>query len=321
MAEIWTMGEALVEIMRTEEDSPLNRPALFKGPFPSGSSAIMISAAARMGHSCGIISGVGKDSFGECILNRLNRDGVDTSKLLVDPDGSTACAFVSYDHNGGRKFLFHWDHTPATEAKMPDVTEPGLKEAKFLHVMGCALTARLEYGWEIVKTVKAMKAQGTKISFDPNVRMEHLTNPVKSKESYQIIHEILAQTNVFEPGVEELRLLTGEKDLDTAVEKCFQNENLEILFLKMGAKGSRTYTRGGEMIEQGTYDLKVVDSTGAGDSADSAFLCGLLEGRSIRECTQMAAAAGGLNVAAFGPMEGKINPDNIRALINGTYKC
>ena len=69
MAEIWTMGETLVEIMRTEEDAPLNKPALFSGPYPSGSSAIMISTVARMGHSCGIISGVGDDEFGECMLN------------------------------------------------------------------------------------------------------------------------------------------------------------------------------------------------------------------------------------------------------------
>ena len=75
MAEIWTMGETLVEIMRTEVDKPLNETALFSGPYPSGSSAIMISTVARMGHSCGIISGVGKDGFGECMLNRLKKDG------------------------------------------------------------------------------------------------------------------------------------------------------------------------------------------------------------------------------------------------------
>lgn len=73
MAEIWTMGETLVEIMRTEVDKPLNETGLFSGPYPSGSSAIMISTVARMGHSCGIISGVGKDGFGECMLNRLKK--------------------------------------------------------------------------------------------------------------------------------------------------------------------------------------------------------------------------------------------------------
>lgn len=320
MAEIWTMGETLVEIMRTEVDKPLNETALFSGPYPSGSSAIMISTVARMGHSCGIISGVGKDGFGECMLNRLKRDGVDVSKVLVDPDGSTACAFVAYDHQGDRRYLFHWDDTPATKAVMPDVTEPSLKEAKYLHIMGCALTARLSYGWEIVKTARAMKAQGTKISFDPNVRVEHLTNQKKSKESFEIIRAVLELTNLFAPGLDELKLLTGIDDVEEAVKKCFENPNLEILMLKNGDKGSRIYTRDGLAVEQGLYKVHCVDPTGAGDTSIGAFLCALLEGKELKECAEIAAAAGALNVAAFGPMEGKISPENVQALRDGTFK-
>lgn len=320
MAEIWTMGETLVEIMRTDVDMPLDVPGLFRGPYPSGSSAIMISTVARLGHSCGIISGVGKDGFGECMLNRLNKDGVDTSKVLIDENGSTACAFVSYDNKGDRKFLFHWDETPATKAKMPDVTEPSLKEAKFFHIMGCALTARLSYGWEIVKTAQAMAAQGTKISFDPNVRVEHLSNPSKSKESFEIINAILKITNIFAPGLDELKLLTGLDDVDAAVKKCFENPNLELLMLKRGSNGSALYTRDGQVIEQGLFKVEAVDPTGAGDTSIGAFLSSMLEGRDLKDCMERAAAAGALNVAAFGPMEGKISPENVQAMIDGTYK-
>lgn len=320
MAEIWTMGETLVEIMRTEVDKPLNETGLFSGPYPSGSSAIMISTVARMGHSCGIISGVGKDGFGECMLNRLKKDGVDVSKVLVDPDGSTACAFVTYDSEGDRRYLFHWDETPATKAVMPDVTEPSLKEAKYFHVMGCALTAKLSYGWEIVKTARAMKAQGTKISFDPNVRTEHLTNPNKSKECFEIINAMLEITNLFAPGLDELKLVTGIDDVEEAVKKCFENPNLEILMLKMGSKGSRIYTRDGQVVEQGLYKVESVDPTGAGDTSLGAFLCALLEGKDMKECAEIAAAAGALNVAAFGPMEGKISPENVQAMRDGTFQ-
>ena len=320
MAEIWTMGETLVEIMRTEVDKPLNETGLFSGPYPSGSSAIMISTVARMGHSCGIISGVGNDGFGECMLNRLKKDGVDVSKVLVDPDGSTACAFVAYDSQGDRRYLFHWDETPATKAVMPDVTEPSLKEAKYFHVMGCALTAKLSYGWEIVKTARAMKAQGTKISFDPNVRTEHLTNPKKSKESFEIINAMLEITNLFAPGRDELKLVTGIDDVEEAVKKCFENPNLEILMLKMGSKGSRIYTRDGQVVDQGLYKVESVDPTGAGDTSLGAFLCALLEGKNMKECAEIAAAAGALNVAAFGPMEGKISPENVQAMRDGTFQ-
>ena len=36
MADIWIMGEMIVEIMRIEEGVLLDQPGLFKGPFPSG---------------------------------------------------------------------------------------------------------------------------------------------------------------------------------------------------------------------------------------------------------------------------------------------
>ena len=65
------------------------------------------------------------------------------------------------------------------------------------------------------------------------------------------------------------------------------------------------------MVEAGVYKITPVDATGAGDSFDGAFLCGLLEGKSIEETVRMAAAAGALNTAAFGPMEGKISKENI----------
>ena len=108
--------------------------------------------------------------------------------------------------------------------------------------------------------------------------------------------------------------------MDAAVKKCFENPNLEILMLKMGSKGSRIYTRDGQVIEQGLFKVESVDPTGAGDTSVGTFLCGLLEGKSLKDCAEMAAAAGALNVAAFGPMEGKISPENVQAMIDGTYK-
>lgn len=319
MAEIWTMGELLVEIMRPEADMPMDRPELFRGPYPSGSSAIMISAAARLGHSTGIISGVGNDAFGKCLLDRLKRDGTDTSLVLVDPDHSTACAFVAYEGNGERSYLFHWDDTPATMAKAPDVSLPVFADAKYFHVMGCALTAKLSYGEEIVKTARAMRSKGVRVSFDPNVRSEHLTNPEKRDSSLRLIRAVLNETSIFEPGIGELKTVMGLDDTDACIRACFELPHLEIVLLKMGENGSRVYTRDGGVYDQPLFTVPVTDPTGAGDTSDAAFLCALSEGCDVREAAERAAAAGALNVMAFGPMEGEISRENVDAMIAGTY--
>ena len=59
--EIIAIGEILVEVMRTEVDQPLDRPALFTGPYPSGAPAIFASQAARLGHKTGMIGAIGRD--------------------------------------------------------------------------------------------------------------------------------------------------------------------------------------------------------------------------------------------------------------------
>ena len=58
-----------------------------------------------------------------------------------------------------------------------------------------------------------------------------------------------------------------------------------------------------------------VDATGAGDSYDAAFICGLAEGKNVKEAAQMGAAAGALNAAAFGPMEGNISRVTVKEMI------
>lgn len=310
MAEIMIMGELLVEIMRPHEDIPLYDSDYFRGPFPSGAPGIFISTAARLGHSTAIISGVGNDDFGENIMRRLKKDGVDVSRVLVTDKGNTGIAFVTYFADGERKFLFYMDNSPCVMAKAPENLDD-FKDTKYMHIMGCSLMSSVEFANEIVKTMNMMKSQGTKISFDPNVRLEMMRDPVVLK----ILQEVFENSNILMPGVSELKMLAGEDDLEKAIEKVFKNPNLEILVLKNGSRGSQIYTREGLQVEMGVYKVVQEDATGAGDSYDAAFICGLAEGKSLKEAAQMGAAAGALNAAAFGPMEGNISRETVKEMI------
>lgn len=308
MTEVWTMGELLVEIMRANEDEPLYREGIFKGPYPSGAPAIFIDTVARLGHTAGIIGAVGKDSFGKCLLERLRNDGVDTTQVLELSDGTTGCAFVSYSADGSREFIFHLGNTPAVRAKMPD--ESLLQGIKFFHIMGCSLFANVEFAKEILKTAKAAHKLGAKISFDPNIRKELLGE----KQTGAIVNELLELTSVFLPGEDELLMLTGKETIKDAVKYCFTKPNLEIVALKQGAKGAIVFTKG-QTISQGVFKVNALDATGAGDSFDAAFICGILEGKTLEEVAKIAAAAGALNTAAFGPMEGIISNETIKNMI------
>lgn len=310
MLDILIMGEMLVEIMRDKEDVTFEEVGTFSGPYPSGAPAICIDAAARLGCKTALIGGVGKDEFGKCLLDRLKKDGVDTSRVIESEERATGCAFVTYFSDGSRKYIFHMGNTPAVEAKAPE--EGTIDTAKYMHIMGCSLMANKDYAQEILKTMRMMAKNGTKISFDPNIRTELFTDD----SIHEVIAEVMNNTGIFFPGVEELLLTTGCGSVEDAIRKCFTYPKMEIVCLKNGSKGSRIYTKDG-VDTVGVYKVIQKDATGAGDCYDGAFLAGLCQGRSLVEAAKMGAAAGALNAATFGPMEGKISPETIQNMIDG----
>jgi len=310
MAEVWTMGELLCEVMRPNVDMPLDKADVFYGPFPSGAPAIFIDTVARLGHTAGIVGGVGEDDFGKCLIERLEKDGVDTSQIFCYEDGTTGVAFVTYFNDGSRRFLYHFPDTPATRPKAPEANELG-DNVRYFHIMGCSLMAKREFGLEILKLMEALVAKGAKVSFDPNIRPELM----KDAFVHQMIQKVMARCSVFLPGVSELLTISGKETVEDAIRFCFENQSLEVIALKKGSEGCTIYTRE-EEVSLGVYKVDAKDPTGAGDCFDGAFLCGLLEGKTIRESAEMATAAAALNTAELGPMEGNISPATVQKMIS-----
>jgi len=307
MGGIWIMGELLVEVMRPRPGILLREIGEFRGPFPSGAPAIFSDTVARLGQPAGIIGGVGRDDFGRCLLDRLGGDGVDCTYVLEADDGATAVAFVTYYADGSRQFIYHIDGTPAVWATSP----AELPDAAWFHVMGCSLMASDPFRQRILETMTRFHESGAQISFDPNIRTELL----HGRDVLEIAEPVLETCTVLLPGTAELALLSGESDAAAGAARLFATTPLQIVVVKQGSQGCTVFTRDGSFAVP-AYPVDEVDPTGAGDCFDAAFLCGLLEGQPLERCAQMAAAAGALNAAAFGPMEGDISPATLAALID-----
>lgn len=313
MKSIWTLGEPLCEIMRTECGQGLEHPNLFRGPYPSGAPAIFIDTAAKLGCPCGLIGAVGADAFGDCIRKRLSQDGADCTHLQTNYELSTAVAFVSYTGNGERNFIFHIGNAAAGSVKLPESLP---ENVGVFHVMGCAMMASRNMSRCIAEAVShyAQQEQDTIISLDPNIRPESL----KNQDLQEILEPVLKYCSILMPGVEELLSLTEENTVDKAAQKIFQRKNIKLIVLKNGSKGTRVLTRE-ETIHIPICKVHSLDSTGAGDSFDAGFLAAYLSGKSLLSCAQEASAAAALNCAAFGPMEGKITPEAVAELAAANY--
>jgi len=298
MPSIVSIGEAIVEIMRTDRDAPLDRAAEFVGPYPSGAPAIFASAAARLGADVGFVGSVGRDPFGDCVWNRLSTDGMDLSAVMRLDARLTGIAFVAYRSDGSRTFVFHLAHSAAALIDWGQIPEGFLGGARYLHVMGSALSCSEAMRQTCYRAAREVSARGGVVSLDPNLRPELL--PVE--EIRDICQPILDVCRMVFPSGEEAVALTGAATADDAAVDLLRR-GVEIVALKRGVEGSTVYTPDGT-VEVPAYQVDEVDPTGAGDCYDAAFVVGLAEGWDLARVGRFANAVGALATTRMGPMEG-----------------
>ena len=301
--DIISLGELLVEIMRTEIDVPHESSAeLYRGPFPSGAPAIFIDSAARMAKpfnlNTGYIGVRGLDEFGDCIVSKLEQDGVDVSQIRISKNKTTGIAFNQYNTDGSRKFIFAAG--AAGETSPEDVREEYFSNIKALHIMGTALSISESSREACYKAISITRKVNPKaiISFDPNLRPEMLDINI----ILEISKPVLDETNILLPSGEEAEMLAGIKGEKAACIKLLE-KNPNIVVLKQGKRGASVFIENQkEEIHVPAFIVDEIDPTGAGDSFGGAFIVGYLQGWDLKRSLEFANAAGALKVTHFGPM-------------------
>jgi sugar/nucleoside kinase (ribokinase family) len=314
--DIICLGELLVEIMRTEIDTPHGKiGAYYRGPYPSGAPAIFIDSAARMAKpfsiSTGYIGVIGDDAFGHCIVEKLKKDGVDTSQIRILKGKTTGIAFNQYNSDGTRKFIFAAG--AAGETSPDDVIENYFNNIKSLHIMGSALSISKSSRRACYKAIKLAKKKNPSviISFDPNLRPEMLDLNLIIK----ICKPVLESTEILLPSGEEAEMLAGVRGAKVACIKLLEM-GPKIVVLKQGREGCTVFTKEKiNGIKVAAFKVKQVDPTGAGDSFGGAFVIGYLEKWDLERIARFANAVGALKVEYFGPMPNTSYEDANKLLI------
>jgi len=299
-------GEMLVEIMRAEVGVPHAQVgAVYRGPFPSGAPCIFVDAAARMGRArnltAGMVGVIGNDDFGRVIRHKLEADGADVSSVRVDEGNTTGVAFVQYDRDGSRRFIFAAG--AAGQLNESDIRNDFFAAVKCLHVMGSALTISRTSRESVMKAIGLTVEAGGIVSFDPNLRPEMM--PVD--QILAICEPVIRKTRILFPNAQEAMMLTGKGNAREACELLL-GQGPEIVVLKEAKNGCTVYSRN-EVIRVPGFEVNEVDPTGAGDSFGAAFIVEHLSGASWRDAARFANAVGALKVTSFGPMSAHSRDD------------
>jgi sugar/nucleoside kinase (ribokinase family) len=249
-----------------------------------GSGAIMAAAAARLGLACGLVSVVGDDALGRLQLEALDRRGVDVSRVIVDNSVSTGLTVV-LSRGDDRAILTFLGAIDALEA---DLIDPAvLRSARHVHVSSYFLQGKLKAGLRRLLVTAA--ESGASVSLDPNWDPDECWDG-----GLLALLEVLDYLFVNE---QEARLI-GAADDTVAAARALALRGPTVV-VKLGASGG-LLVGGAETIRAPALPRAVVDTTGAGDSFDAGFVCGLLAGFNPARCLELACVCGSLTVSVTG---------------------
>ncbi len=264
-----------------------------------GSGAIFACGAARLGLRATIAGVVGDDLFGRFMLDELATRGVDTRGVAVDPARATGVTVV-LSKPDDRAMLTATGTIGDLRARL---LAPGLvRSARHVHVSSFFLQPGLAP--ELPDILDQAHRAGATTSIDPN------WDPSGKWDGGLL--ELLREVDIFLPNEIEAMRLARISDLDEAIVRLRQRAPLVVV--KNGPRGAIA-SGDGEVLRAPGFEVKTVDTTGAGDSIDAGFLAGFLGGESLKRCLVLGNACGALSTLATGGTDGQPTMDEAAAAI------
>lgn len=314
--DIVALGESLIDFVPAGKNE-LGMPLFSCNP--GGAPANVLAMFSKLGGKSAFIGKVGKDAFGQFLISNMDFAGIDTRGVLQDPTVPTTLAFVQLDKHGDRNFSFYRNPGADIMLRTEEVSAKLISDCRIFHFGSVSLTAEPCRSATLNAAVSA-KTAGALISYDPNYR------PLLWDDEAHAVAEMKAAivlSDVLKVSEEEMRLLTGENTLTEGAKKLAAMGPTVVL-ITLGAGGAFYYTPHQSGLLP-TYDVKTIDTTGAGDAFLGALLWCLrgksaqqlaqLSGAEWNSAVQFANAAGSLTTTRKGAIPAMPNRESIEECI------
>lgn len=282
MYDVTALGEVLIDF--TEAGVSDGGQRLFE-QNPGGAPANVLVALQHLGLSTAFIGKVGTDMHGEFLRQTLEREGVDCTGLVADPDAFTTLAFVALAPTGERTFSFARKPGADTQLTADELARDVIAASKVFHVGSLSLTDEPARSATLAAIACAREA-GCTLSYDPNYRANLWPDPETAAEQ---MRSVVPSMDLVKISDEECALMTGCSDPAQAADALLA-QGAKVVAVTLGGSGAYVRCADGGREVPG-FPASVVDTTGAGDSFWGGFLAAFVEsGKKPAEVTVEDAA-------------------------------
>lgn len=253
--------------------------------IPGGKGANQAVAIARLNIPTVMIGRVGKDSFGQELLQSLQSAKVQIEDILVDESVNSGVALIAVDDYGENTIIV----IPGANGRVNETDVERLSS----HLTGAdSLLLQLEVPIAAVKAA-AQSAQklGVRVILDPAPASSDL--PI---DLYPLI-------DILTPNQTEAEQLVGfpieSPALVVEAATLLQQRGARTVVIKLGAKGGFCATPD-EAFFFPAFRVATIDTVAAGDAFNGGLAAALAEGLPLREAVTWGAAGGALAASQSG---------------------
>lgn len=242
-----------------------------------GQIATAAALCARYGLKVRYVGRVGDDEIGRFSLGDLQREKMDLTFLEVVPGACSQYAVILVDRPTGERTVL-WDRDPKLLYEPGALQREAIVGGQILHLDGHDLKAS-------VQAAKWAREAGMKVSLD-------IDSP------HPGVEDLLALVDFAIPGEDFAREYSSSGDWRlglAAIAKVVPG----VSMVTRGKKGVAVWWEGG-IHEFPGFEVRAVDTTGAGDVFHGAFIYAILRNSNLAQAIQFASAAAMLSCMQYG---------------------
>lgn len=261
------------------------------------------------------VSALGDDPLSAQMIAGWQAEGIGTG-LVRRIDGELPGIYwIRTDDKGEREFHY-WRSASAARQLFTDgygdCIADALRDARLLYVSGISLAilppAQRE---ELLVLLSALRRAGTTIACDSNYRARLWRDAAEAGAFYR---RVLPEVDILISSHVDEAAMFGDADIGATAERIAAFDVPEWVI--RGAPGVTVTRQDGETAVEPLDPQQVIDTTGAGDSFDAAYLAARLSGHGIREAVAAGHALASVVVQHGGAIIAAESTPSLQALLD-----
>lgn len=264
----------------------------FSEILPGGQVATAVTACARWGLKTRYVGKIGDDPSGLLQQNEMRKDGIEAHWIFV-PRCQSQSSFILVDEASGERTVL-WKRDPRLELLPEEIQREWVTEARLLHVDGhdCA-GATQAARW---------------------ARWAHIPVTADLDNLYPGVEALLENVDYAIASKEFHVRLCREHDPLVSLPAVAARFGCRLTAATLGADGVLAWD-GDRFYYSPAFDVKPVDTTGAGDVFHAGFAYAHLRGDDLPRALEFSCAAAGLDCLGMGARGGIASIEEIERLI------